>query len=176
MFIKSAGGNPNEPKGVVECAVANKEREGLLVLLKHGKVDVNARAPSGNTALTTAIKMGQIEMLDLLLSAGADPAIRGAREFPISMAVKTPEILAKLLPHIPTNKIIKGALEQAVVAGQLESVKLLLAKGVSVEEKNGGVFSPLTTSIREDKKEIFRYLIDEAGTHGPSSQSLLCDY
>ena len=39
----------------------------------------------------------------------------------------------------------------------------MLAKGVDVEEKNGGVFSPLTTSIREDRKEIFRYLIDEAG-------------
>ena len=32
--------------------------------------------------------------------------------------------------------------------------------GVSIEEKNGGVFSPLTTSIREDKKDIFYYLIE----------------
>lgn len=79
------------------------------------------------------------------------------------MAVKHPEILAKLLPRISRAKIIKGALEMAVVADQLESVKLLLEKGVSVEEKNGGVFSPLTTSIREDRKGIFRYLIDEAG-------------
>ena len=51
----------------------------------------------------------------------------------------------------------------AVVADQIDSVKLLLGKGVSVEEKNGGVFSPLTTSIREDRKAIFEYLIDEAG-------------
>lgn len=48
-------------------------------------------------------------------------------------------------------------------ADQLESIKLLLAKGVDVEEKNGGVFSPLTTSIREDRKEIFQYLLNEAG-------------
>ena len=160
--ILKAGGNPSEPKGIIETAVAHKEREGLLILLKHG-VDVNARAPNGSTALTTAIKTDQMDMLDLLLEHGADPSVRGQKEFPISMAVKNPRILAKLLPRIPTNKIIKGALEQAVVAGELESVKLLLAKGVSVEEKNGGVFSPLTTSIREDKKEIFRFLIDEAG-------------
>ena len=51
----------------------------------------------------------------------------------------------------------------AVQADQIESVKLLLVKGVDVEEKNGGVFSPLTTSIREDRKAIFRYLLDEAG-------------
>lgn len=161
--ILAAGANPAEPKGIIETAVTHKEKDGLLLLLKDGRASVNARAPNGNTALTTAIKTGQIEMLDILLAHGADPAVRGPKEFPISMAVKNPEILAKLLPKIPTNKIIKGALEQAVVAGQLESVKLLLAKGVSVEEKNGGVFSPLTTSIREDQKDIFRYLIDEAG-------------
>jgi ankyrin repeat protein len=54
-------------------------------------------------------------------------------------------------------------MEMAVVADQLESIKLLLAAGVSVESKNGGVFSPLTTSIREDRKGIFQYLINEAG-------------
>lgn len=37
-----------------------------------------------------------------------------------------------------------------------------LAKGLDVEGKNGGVFSPLTTSIRENRKAIFHYLIDEA--------------
>lgn len=145
-------------------AVSCKEMEGLKILLNAG-ADPNGRGASGNTPLATAILTGQMDMLDILLEFKADPAMRGAREFPISLAVKNPEILAKLLPHIPTHKIIKGALEQAVVAGQLESVKLLLAKGVSVEEKNGGVFSPLTTSIREDKKEIFRYLIDEAGKY-----------
>lgn len=51
----------------------------------------------------------------------------------------------------------------AVQADQLKSVKLLLNKGVDVEEKNGGVFSPLTTSIREDRKAIFQFLLDEAG-------------
>lgn len=50
----------------------------------------------------------------------------------------------------------------AVVANRLESVKLLLSKGMSVEGKNGGVFSPLTTSIRENRKSIFMYLCDEA--------------
>jgi ankyrin repeat protein len=51
----------------------------------------------------------------------------------------------------------------AVLAGQLESIKLLLAAGVSVEDKNCGVFSPLTTAIREGRKDIVRYLLDVAG-------------
>lgn len=159
--ILAAGANPNSPSGIVETAIAHNDRNALFVLLEHN-VDVNARGSSGHTALTTAIRTNRIDLLDILLAHGADPGIRG-QEWPISMAVKSPKILAKLLPHISKSKIIKGALEMAVVADQIESVKLLLAKGVNVEDKNGGVFSPLTTSIREDRKAIFRYLIDEAG-------------
>jgi ankyrin repeat protein len=51
----------------------------------------------------------------------------------------------------------------AVVANQLESIKLLLAAGCSVEDKNCGVFSPLTSAIREQRKDIVRYLLDVAG-------------
>lgn len=139
--ILKAGAKVNEPKGIVETAVQHKEVPGLKILLQNG-ANVNDRAPNGETPLITAIKTNQMDVLDILLEHGADPAVRGSKEFPISIAIKHPELLAKLLPMIPTQKIIKGALEQAVVAGQLESVKLLLAKGVSVEEKNGGVFSP----------------------------------
>ena len=160
--VLAAGADPNKPKGIIETAVLHNEKEALLILLEAG-VDPNARNPAtGDTALTTAIRTKNAAMLDLLLAHGADPGVRG-HEWPISMAVHQPPVLAKLLPRIPTNRIIKGAMEMAVVAGQLESVKLLIAKGVSVEEKNGGVFSPLTTSIREDKKEIFMYLVDVAG-------------
>jgi ankyrin repeat protein len=159
--ILAAGADPANPRGIIETAVAHNERQCLKILLEHG-ADVNARSSSGQTALTTAIKTNRLELLDELLAVGASPAVRG-QEWPVALAVKNPKILAKLLPHIELSKIIKGALEMAVVADEIESVKLLLAKGVSVEEKNGGVFSPLTTSIREDRKEIFRYLIDEAG-------------
>ncbi|KAK4609049.1 Putative ankyrin repeat protein [Fulvia fulva] len=159
--LLAAGANPNSPKGIIEHAVAHNDKDALQFFLEHN-VDPNARNKSGHTALTTAIKENRLEMIDLLLAHGADPGVRG-HDWPISMAVRNAEVLVKLLPHIETSRINKGAVEMAVVANQLESVKLLLAKGVDVEEKNGGVFSPLTTSIRENRKDIFRYLIDEAG-------------
>lgn len=157
----AAGADPNSPKGIVETAVAHNNQDALLALLK-GKVDPNARDAAGHTALTTAIQKNDLGFIDILLAHGADPDVRG-HEWPVNMAVKNPDILDKLLPHLSTKKIPKGALELAVQADQLESVRLLLAKGVDVEEKNGGVFSPLTTSIREDRKAIFQYLLDEAG-------------
>ncbi|KAK3116222.1 hypothetical protein LTR53_003659 [Teratosphaeriaceae sp. CCFEE 6253] len=159
--ILAAGADPNIPKGIVETAVAHRSPDALAFLLEHG-VDPNARNAQGHTALTTAIRNAELPLLDVLLAHGADPGVRG-HEWPVNMAVKSPDILATLLPHISTARVPKGALELAVQAGQLESVKSLLAKGVDVEERNGGVFSPLTTAIREDQKAIFRHLLDEAG-------------
>jgi ankyrin repeat protein len=159
--VLKAGANPHHPKGIIEKCIEQNEIDCLAILLEHG-ANVNERNAAGHTALTTAIKNNNLEVLDLLLHQGADPAVRG-QEWPISLAVGNPEILARLLPHIETRKINKGALERAVMADELDSVKLLLAKGVDVEDKNAGVFSPLTTSIREDRKTIFRFLLDEAG-------------
>ncbi|KPI34526.1 Ankyrin-3 [Cyphellophora attinorum] len=157
-----AGADLHHPKGILEKAVKHNNKEALLFLLEHD-VSPNARSAEGYTPLTTAIRENRSEMLDILLERGADPSLRG-QEWPICMAVKRPDLLAKLLGHLKNpSGAVKGVLEMAVVADQLESIKLLLAAGVSVEDKNGGVFSPLTTSIREDRKEIFRYLIDEGG-------------
>lgn len=159
--LLDAGATVGSPKGIVEACVEHNDKECLKILLQHG-ADVNARAPSGRTALTTAIKNKNTDLIDILLEHGGDPAVRG-QEWPMNLAVESPEILRKLLPHISTERINKGTLERAVMADQIESVKLLLAKGVDVEDRNGGVFSPLTTSIREDRKDIFYFLLDEAG-------------
>jgi ankyrin repeat protein len=79
------------------------------------------------------------------------------------MAVRQPNILKRLLPALREPRAFKGLMEMAVVANQLDSIKLLLQAGVSVEDRNGGVFSPLTTAIREDRKEIVHYLLHEGG-------------
>jgi FOG: Ankyrin repeat len=54
-------------------------------------------------------------------------------------------------------------MEKAVQANQLENIKQLLAAGANVEWKNGGVFSPLTTALRERHADIVHFLLDEAG-------------
>ncbi|KAI6822463.1 ankyrin [Hortaea werneckii] len=159
--VLAAGADPTKPAGIIEKAVECKNKEALRILLDE-RVNPNARNESGCTALTTAIRLQDLEAIDTLLAYGADPSVRG-QEWPITMAVKHPEILAKLLPHVPVSRIPKGVLERSVQANQLESIKLLLAAGVDCEDKNGGVFSPLTTSIREDRKEIFQYLLDTVG-------------
>ncbi|KAJ4424447.1 hypothetical protein N0V82_000969 [Gnomoniopsis sp. IMI 355080] len=159
--VIEAGGDPTEPRGIIEKAVLHNNQDALMILLDHG-VNVNAKSAEGYTPLTTAIRENRTEMVDLLLARGADVAIRG-QDWPINMAVKRPNILKKLLPAVSNPKMFKGVVEMAVCANQLESIKLLLSAGFSVEDKNGGVFSPLTSAIRERNKEIVHYLIDVAG-------------
>ncbi|GKT45005.1 ankyrin-3 [Colletotrichum spaethianum] len=159
--LVAAGNDLHNPKGIIEMAVRVNNMEALMWLLDQG-VSPNDRGDDGNTPLTTAIKEGRMEMIDELVAHGADPNVRGT-DWPIVMSVQHPEVLKRLLPAVADPRSFKGLMERAVVANQLESVKLLLNAGVSVEDKNGGVFSPLTSAIREDNKEITKFLINEGG-------------
>ncbi|GAO15142.1 hypothetical protein UVI_02029600 [Ustilaginoidea virens] len=158
--LVDAGANLSSPKGILETAVTSKNLPALKWLLEQG-VDVNERGAKGDTPLTSAIRSNDVGLVDTLLAYGANPNLRG-QDWPICMAVQNPEILVRILAALREPRAFKGVMETAVVANQLESVKLLLAAGVSVEDRNGGVFSPLTSAIREHRVEIFKFLINEA--------------
>ena len=160
-ILMEAGVSPNVRKDGVYTplcsAIRDNSPEIVTYLLEHGA------DPNFNAAEYPAFKSitHKRELVYILLSRGADPAIRG-KDWPLCMAVKRPAILKKLLAATPNPRAFRGVVEMAVVANQLESIKLLLAAGVSVEDKNCGVFSPLTTAIREERKVIVRYLLDVA--------------
>ncbi|KAK6369962.1 hypothetical protein LTR64_005201 [Lithohypha guttulata] len=161
--IVAAGADIHTPKGILEVAVAHNNKEALMNLLDAG-VDVNAKnsQADGATALSTAIRDNNLQFVDILLAHGANPAIRGS-DWPLVMSIRSPTIMTKILPCLPKNYHSKGIIEQAVVADQLDSVKLLAAAGFSVEDKTGGVFSPMTTALRERHIDIVHFLLDEAG-------------
>ncbi|RFU75186.1 hypothetical protein TARUN_7045 [Trichoderma arundinaceum] len=155
----AAGADLHSPKGILETAVSSNNIEALLWLLDQG-LDPNERNPKGCSPLTSAIRDNRMEMIEALIGRGADPNKRG-QDWPVCMAVRSPPILKRILSVLAEPRAYKGVMEMAVAANQIESVKLLLAAGVSVEDKNGGVFSPLTTAIREDMKEMVHFLITD---------------
>ncbi|PHH71137.1 hypothetical protein CDD82_6723 [Ophiocordyceps australis] len=159
--LVAAGAKLNSPKGILETAVTSNNGEALRWLLDQG-LDPDEKNSKGHTALTSAIRDNRLNFVETLLKRGANPNIRG-QDWPVCMAVRHPEILKRILTVLPEPRAFKGVLEMAVVANQIESIKLLLAAGVSVEDRNGGVFSPLTSAIREHRTEIVRFLIEQGG-------------
>ncbi|CAG8893592.1 unnamed protein product [Penicillium salamii] len=160
--LVEAGADLHNPPGIVECAAQLNNPTAMHWLVEEGGADPNSRNAQGHTAVTTAIRENRPEVLQWLLAHGADPNIRG-QDWPIYMAVQSPDLLRLLLPGIKNLDAHKGVMEKAVQANHLENVKLLLEAGASVEWKNGGVFSPLTTALRERHGNIVRFLLDEGG-------------
>ena len=159
-----AGADIHKPAGIAEMAVQVGYAEGLVWLLEEGGVQPDERNAKGHTPLTTALRLNRADLVQLLLDHGADAGARG-EEWPLIIAAEHPALLERLLPHVSKPRAVRGVLERAVAAGELASVKMLLAAGVSVEDKTGGVFSPLTTSIREGHRSLTKFLLDEAGAN-----------
>ncbi|KAJ5102566.1 hypothetical protein N7532_003095 [Penicillium argentinense] len=160
--LVAAGADLHQPPGIVECAVQINNSSALHWLVEQGGANPNDRNAQGHTAVTTAIREDRPEMLEWLLAHGANPNIRG-QDWPIYMAVWSPAMLRLLLPGITDLGAHKGVMEKAVQANHLENVKLLLEAGANIEWKNGGVFSPLTTALRERHADMVRFLLDEGG-------------
>ncbi|KAJ5171850.1 hypothetical protein N7492_004443 [Penicillium capsulatum] len=160
--LLAAGADLHHPPGIVECAVQTNNLKAVRWLADQGNASLNDRNAQGHTALTTAIRENRPEMVEWLLAHGADPNLRG-QDWPVYMATGRPALLRLLLPAITDLAAHKGVVEKAVQANQLESVELLLAAGAGVEWKNGGVFSPLTTALRERRSSIVRFLLDKGG-------------
>jgi ankyrin repeat protein len=156
----AAGADLHNPPGIVECAVQLNNSTAMHWLVEEGGANPNDRNASGHTAVTTAIRDNRPEVLEWLLAHGADPNIRG-QDWPIYMAVQSPALLRLLLPGIKDLAAHKGVMEKAVQANHLENVKLLLEAGANIEWKNGGVFSPLTTALRERHADIVQFLLSE---------------
>jgi ankyrin repeat protein len=156
----AAGADLHTPPGIVECAVQLNNSTAMHWLVEEGGANPNDRNASGHTAITTAIRDNRPEVLEWLLAHGADPNVRG-QDWPIYMAVQSPALLRLLLPGIKDLGAHKGVMEKAVQANHLENVKLLLEAGANIEWKNGGVFSPLTTALRERHADIVRYLLGD---------------
>jgi uncharacterized protein len=86
----------------IHAAAANGDLAILAALLDHG-ADVNARQPSGYTALHTAAGDGSVPMAELLLARGADPAAA-------TDDGRMPLAIAQAAGHTAVAELLRGAM------------------------------------------------------------------
>jgi len=122
-------------------AVKNHDREGVRLLV--GKVDVNAPEPDGSTALLWAAQSNDLETVNLLLKAGANPKTAnryGATPLSTAATYAGKEVVETLLkagadPEVRVSRSGQTVLMTASRVGNAGAVKALLERGVDVNAK-----------------------------------------
>ncbi|MEM8583606.1 MAG: ankyrin repeat domain-containing protein, partial [Bacteroidota bacterium] len=156
-------------------AAASEDRVDMLEVLLARGADVNYVNTEGWTALIEAADEGSYRSAQLLLAAGADPNLKGRNTYrsAISMAASEgfPEIM-ELLLGAGADIDYGFPLHEAAEEGQLDIVRLLVEKGVNVNELDDRRLTPLARAASEDNPSVVRYLIGqgaepELGTHLP---------
>ena len=137
------GADPNKHNEIgVPLFYASKHGSDDIAqkLISHG-ADVNAwcEPDRGYTPLEAAIEAGHLSTIKLLLINGADPHMN-CRGSISSAAYGRHECMDLLLKHGTSLKTLcndaPSPLEYAAASGSVETVKLLLAQGVDVNDRN----------------------------------------
>jgi ankyrin repeat protein len=88
------------------------------------------------------------------------------------MAVSKPVILKQLLEGGADITKSKGIIEYATYYNNLESVKILIEAGEDINHKHNGVYTPLTTAIRDNRTEILSYLLSHGADPNAPGEGL----
>jgi ankyrin repeat protein len=180
-------------------AASNGNITKVRELLELGvPVDVldNREAPMGQTALMHAAENGHFDVASVLLNAGAnasakDTAVPTFSEVahghqPLHYAMRSKNVaIAKMLldagadPNALSSHL-EPPLNVAIQQGNLEAVKLLLARGAKLDlhVKDKGFFPPLCAAASAKQLEIFNELIkagaDVNATNPLKQTPLIC--
>ena len=126
-------------------------------LLLEKKIDVNAIAKSGGTALMFAAGGGHKELTSLLISAGAAVNI---------VVNATPEYIVQVTKAIAEGKEDEHhkngvtALSIAAAGGHLDTVKILVEAGANISSVDDDNMTPLLSAVKASFQDVAMYLLD----------------
>lgn len=181
----------SELSGMTALMVASSRGYSNTVaeLIKHG-ANVNLKRYTGETALMFAAFNGDANIIKALVSAGADPNVQvvsfhaGEITPLISVinsnredGVEVASVLISAKAQInPTGKFLLSPLMHAV--GNLELVKLLIANGADVNQKNFRGVTALMAAAVDGTPSVVRYLLEQGADVNASDKdgttALMC--
>jgi ankyrin repeat protein len=154
LLNSGADVNARTQAGSTSLIVASKHGhlEIVRALLAHG-AEVNAKGNDGFTALSNASQFGHTEIVRLLLQSKADPN---------ADADKIPVPLGTAAACVP--------LRRAAAHGHIDTVRLLLNAGCSLDAGNGS--STLWVAAYYGHLEVVRLLVDAGASLDPGRDDL----
>lgn len=141
-------------------AAASGGHSGVAQLLLAHRADVNAADDSGRTALIIACEKGEAGLAEALLQAGADVRHKSKDgDTALHKAIAAKNIrMVKMLARHGGDFDRREALGRAVIAGYLETVKLLYTKDADINARGFAGTTLLMLAADEDL-ELVRFLV-----------------
>ena len=160
--LLNAGANPNAATWAGETVLMTCARtgsiDGINALLTKG-AEINAREPErGQTALMWAAAGKQSGAVAALVETGADIRARSVK------VLLPPQVMAPTYSEFVFFPKTKGdftAMMFAAQAGDLESVKLLLAAGADVNESTPEYGNALVLAVVNGHEDIALHLLEQ---------------
>ena len=157
--LHDAGADWKNCPEIVELAAVHNAIEGFKYLLEIGAPVDTPHPKVSYYALGSAIRDNRPEIFKMCLEAGADPNLKG-QDYPLRMAIGRPHFIKPLIEHGADPKKCPGIIETAVYHNNHEAIKELLAAGLDINEPNPEGYLPLTTAIRDNRFEMFKFLLE----------------
>ncbi len=149
--------NGGSKLGALFRAIANKNVENAIKIVRDEPDLINMQDSRGNTPLIFAADYGVSRFVHYLLKHGADPHIYNKRlESPLHRAVinRSKKLVGELLNYYGSPDVVNvngnTPLFYAVIEGRLGNVKLLLEKGADINWVNNSKYTPLTWAVLLD--------------------------
>ena len=141
----------------------NPDMENIQVFLDSGLVDVHTKDKWGNTPLYWAAAWGSLEVVELLISSGAEVNAKGYNDWtPLHLvAVRHSLAVAELLisSGAEVNAKTNGGstpLHAAARMNSLEVAELLISSGADVNAKNNDGQTPLHRARSQEMKTLLQ--------------------
>jgi len=148
-LVLEGGANPDEPDGVLlEQAVRDGTKEMVALLLQHG-ADPGTLSREGQPMIALAVALGRADITTALLDGGADvntPVMSPASEEFLQL------VPGKYARFYLTKDQGLTPLMVAVLRGDLELTRMLLARGASLGATRGRFKYPL--GMAADRRDI----------------------
>ncbi len=185
--LLQAGADPAIARPTVETALMMASRSGgvaVVRLLVAQGADVNAATTGGHTALMWAVAERHTDVVHVLAEIGADVHARTAvRTRPARASGyerKEPRVLSRFEAVNPAALPRDGdgdpprpeagftPLLHAVLAGNLDAVRVLLAAGANVDEAGPDGVTALMLALIKRHEEITLFLLDQGADPNPA--------
>ena len=146
-------------------AVSQKNHLIAKYLLTRAKANPNLASSDGNAPLTIAIRLQDLDMVDMLLRANADSNILSPTQMtPLTYAVmnKNYEIVARLVKHgarVNDRRVKFTALSLATLQLSIKLVRFLIEKGADVNAVNSNGTTALLVATQLENMDFVQYLI-----------------